>query len=281
MYQSRVLSVQDVSCFGKCSLTVALPIISAMGVETCIIPTAILSTHTGGFTGYTWRDLTEDIPKIAEHWRSLSLKFDALYTGYLGSFEQIGMVEDLFADFGDTALKFVDPVMGDNGKLYPGFTPAFAARMAELCGKADVIVPNMTEACYMLGEDYRPGPYDEAYIKDILVRLTKLGCPVAAMTGVVLTSAPDKQGVIAYDSRDNSYCSYFSENLPVKFHGTGDIYASTMCGSLALGRSLALSLQTAVDFTVACIKQSIGDDEHTYGVRFEECIPYLTDYLRK
>lgn len=281
MYQSRVLSVQDISCFGKCSLTVALPIISAMGVETCIIPTAILSTHTGGFTGYTWRDLTEDIPKIAAHWSSLDLKFDALYTGYLGSFEQIGMVEDLFASFGGSALKFVDPVMGDNGKLYPGFTPAFATRMAELCGKADVIVPNMTEACYMLGEDYRPGPYEEADVQGILRRLTDLGCPVAAMTGVVLTSAPDRQGVIAYDRRTDSFCSYFSENLPVKFHGTGDVYASTMCGSLALGRSLELSLQTAVDFTVECIKKSIGDDEHTYGVRFEECIPHLTDYLRK
>ena len=281
MYQPRVASIQDISCFGKCSLTVALPIISAMGVETCIVPTAILSTHTGGFTGYTWRELTEDIPKIASHWKSLDLKFNALYTGYLGSFEQIGMVKDFFADFGDKAIKFVDPVMGDNGKLYTGFTPAFALEMAKLCGSADVIVPNMTEACYMLEETYRQGPYEESYIKDILVRLTKLGCPVAAMTGVVLTSAPEKQGVMAYDSRDNRFCSYYSNNLPVKFHGTGDVYASAMCGSLALGRSLEQSIRTAVDFTVECIKKSVGDTEHTYGVRFEECIPYLTDYLRK
>lgn len=281
MYQPRVLSVQDISCLGKCSLTVALPIISAMGVETCILPTAILSTHTGGFTGYTWRDLTEDIPKISAHWQSLSLTFDALYTGYLGSFEQIGMIEELFATFGAKALKFVDPVMGDNGKLYAGFTPAFAARMAELCGKADVIVPNMTEACYMLGEEYRSGPYEEAYIKDMLVRLSALGAPVVAMTGVVLTASPDRQGVMAYDRRDHSFCSYFSENLPAKFHGTGDIFASTMCGSLALGRSLLLSVQTAVDYTVACIKRSVGDTEHPYGVRFEECIPFLTDYLRQ
>ncbi len=280
MYQSRVLSVQDISCLGKCSLTVALPIISAMGVETCIIPTAILSTHTGGFTGYTWRDLTEDIPKIGAHWKTLDLKFDALYTGYLGSFEQIGMVKDLFADFGDGAIKFVDPVMGDNGKLYPGFTPSFAAEMAKLCAVADVIVPNMTEACYMLGEEYRSGPYEETFIKDILVRLTALGCPVAAMTGVVLTSAPDKQGVIAYDSRTGEFCSYFSDNLPVKFHGTGDIYASSMCGALALGRSLPDSLRIAVEYTVSCIRRSIGDDEHTYGVRFEECIPTLLDLLR-
>ena len=280
MYQTRVLSVQDISCFGKCSLTVALPIISAMGVETCIIPTAILSTHTGGFTGYTWRDLTEDIPKIASHWKSLDLTFDALYTGYLGSFEQIGMVKDLFATFGKKAIKFVDPVMGDNGKLYTGFTPAFAAEMAKLCGVADVIVPNMTEACYMLGIEYKAGPYEEAYIKEILVKLTALGCPVAAMTGAVLTSAPDKQGVIAYDSRTETFCSYFSENLPVKFHGTGDIYASTMCGALALGKGLSDAIRIAVDYTVACIRRSIGDDEHPYGVRFEECIPALIDLLR-
>ncbi len=281
MYQTRVLSVQDISCFGKCSLTVALPILSAMGAETCIIPTAILSTHTGGFTGYTWRDLTEDIPKIASHWRSLDLKFDALYTGYLGSFEQIGMVKDLFADFGKDAIKFVDPVMGDNGKLYPGFTPEFAAEMASLCSTADVIVPNMTEACYMLGEEYRPGPYEEDFVKDILIRLTALGCPVAAMTGVVLTSDPTKQGVIAYDNRAKAFSSYYNENLPVKFHGTGDIYASTMCGALALGRSLPDALRIAVDYTVACIRRSVGDTEHPYGVRFEECIPFLVNSLTK
>jgi pyridoxine kinase len=138
----------------------------------------------------------------------------------------------------------------------------------------------MTEASYMLGIEYRQGPYEESYIRDILVRLTALGCPVAAMTGVVLTAAPDKQGVIAYDSRTGEFSSYFSENLPVKFHGTGDIYASTMCGALALGRSLPDALRIAVEYTVACIRQSVGDDEHPYGVRFEECIPTLIDLLR-
>ncbi len=281
MYQPRIVSIQDISCFGKCSLTVALPIISAMGVETAIIPTAILSTHTAGFTGYTWRDLTEDIPKIAAHWKTVGLRFDAIYTGYLGSFEQLGMVKDFFSDFGKDALKFVDPVMGDNGKLYPGFTPEFAREMANVCAAADVIVPNMTEACAMLGLPYRPGPYQEEEIREILRRLTGLGCRTAAMTGVILADAPDRQGVIAYDSKEDSFCSYYRENLDVKFHGTGDIYASAMCGSLALGRSLALSVRTAVDFTVECIEKSMGDDEHPYGVRFEECIPYLTRYLEK
>ena len=281
MFQTRVMSIQDISCLGKCSLTVALPIISAMGAETCIIPTAVLSTHTGGFTGYTFRDLSEDIPKIAEHWSSFDAKFNAIGTGYLGSFEQIGMVKDIFRRFGDGCIKFVDPVMGDNGKLYTGFTPKFAAEMANLCSQADIIVPNMTEASYMLGIEYKAGPYTEEYVKNILKDLTALGCPVAAMTGVVLESTPDKQGVMAYDSRTDKFISYYNENLPVKFHGTGDIYASAMCGALALGKTLEYSIQIAVDFTVECIKRSIGDDDHKYGVRFEECIPYLTDYLRR
>ena len=281
MFQTRVMSIQDISCLGKCSLTVALPIISAMGAETCIIPTAVLSTHTGGFTGFTFRDLSEDIPKIASHWSTLDFKFNAIGTGYLGSFEQIGMVKDIFARFGDGAVKFVDPVMGDNGKLYTGFTPEFAFEMANLCAMADVIVPNMTEASFMLGIEYKEGPYSEDYIKDILRRLTALGCPVAAMTGVVLENAIDKQGVIAYDSKADRFVSYYNTNLPVKFHGTGDIYASAMCGALALGKDLEYAIRIAVDFTVECIKRSVGDDEHKYGVRFEECIPYLTDYLRR
>ncbi|MBQ8255022.1 MAG: pyridoxamine kinase [Clostridia bacterium] len=280
MFQTRVMSIQDISCFGKCSLTVALPIMSAMGAETCIIPTAILSTHTGGFTGFTYRDLTDDIPKIADHWESIGLKFNAISTGYLGSFEQIAIVKDIFAKFGDGAIKFVDPVMADNGKLYTGFTPEFAREMAKLCAQADIIVPNMTEACFMLGMEYKEGPYSEEYIKDILKKLTGLGCKVAAMTGVVLDSAQDKQGVIAYDSEKDEFCSYYNENLPVKFHGTGDIFASTMCGALALGRDLEYSIRVAVDYTVECIKKSIGDDEHKYGVRFEECIGYLTEYLK-
>ncbi len=278
MYQPRILTIQDISCFGKCSLTVALPIISAMGVETVIMPTAVLSTHTGGFSGFTFRDLTSDMTAISEHWKSINLKFDAIYTGYLGSFEQLEIVGNIFDDFGRNSIKFIDPVMGDNGKLYTGFTPEFAKKMALLCGKADIIVPNMTEASYMLDIPYLPAPYSEEYVKDILIKLTELGCRISALTGVV---TPDgEHGVMAYDSQTKKFNSYFRENLDVKFYGTGDIFASTMCGSITLGRGLEISIQTAVDYTVECIKKSIGDDDHKYGVRFEECIPYLTDYLK-
>lgn len=279
MFQPRVLSIQDISCFGKCSLTVALPIISAMGVETCIIPTAVLSTHTGGFTGYHLRDLTDDIPKISKHWETLGLDFNLLYTGYLSSFEQLSIVENIFDTFGKNAIKFVDPVMGDFGKLYSGFTPEFAEEMKNLCGKADIIAPNLTEASYMLKIPFATPPYDEEYIKDILVRLTELGCRTAVLTGVIFS--PEQQGAMAYDSKTKTFCSYFRENIDKKFHGTGDIFASTMCGALSLGKNLDYALKIAVDFSVECIIRSLNDKEHPYGVRFEECIPYLTDYLRK
>lgn len=275
MYQPRVLTIQDISCFGKCSLTVALPIISAMGVETCIMPTAVLSTHTGGFTGYTWRDLTGDMRGIAAHWKSLDLKFDAIYTGYLGSAEQLRIVGEIFRDFGRGAVKLVDPVMGDNGKLYPGFSEEFAAGMAKLCGKADIIVPNLTEAAFMLGIPFEKAPHDESIIKDILVKLTGLGCRIAVLTGIIPDSS--RQGVMAYDSATGEICSYYSKNLDVKFHGTGDVFASAFCGAVAKKKPLPDALKTAVDFTVACIEKSMGDSEHTYGVRFEECLAEIAD----
>ena len=164
----RAVTIQDISCFGKCSITVALPIISAMGVECAIVPTAVLSTHTGGFKGWTFRDLADDIPAIFTHWKQEGIAFDGVYTGYLGSPEQAQMIED-FVDGFKPPLVFVDPVMGDNGKLYSGFDDKIVTAMKHLCSKADIIVPNMTEASLMLGEEFKaPGEYDEAYIRQLL-----------------------------------------------------------------------------------------------------------------
>ncbi len=172
----RVVSIQDISCLGKCSLTVASPIISAMGVETCVVPTAVLSTHTGGFSGFTFHDLTQEVAPIADHWAKEGISFDAIYTGYLGSFEQIHLVSQFFDRFGgQDTLIYVDPAMADNGVLYTGFTPEFAKEMGKLCGKADVIVPNLTEASFMLGVDYVGEDYDEAYIRDLLKQLHRPG----------------------------------------------------------------------------------------------------------
>ena len=274
----KIVSIQDISCFGKCSLTAALPIISSMGIECAIIPTAILSTHTGGFTGFTFADLTDEIPKISDHWQKEGLTFDGIYTGYLGSERQLAMVSDFFDRFGSDGLIFVDPVMADNGKLYTGFTEEFAKKMALLCSKADVIVPNLTEASFMLGEEYVPGGYDEAYIHSMLEKLCGLGAKTAVITGVNYDGKT--QGAVALDSETGRYSQYFRENIPVSYHGTGDVFSSSLMGALTLGHPMEKALEIAVDFTVESIKATIDDKAYFYSVKFEQCIPKLIESLQ-
>lgn len=275
MQQKRIVTIQDISCFGKCSLTVALPIISAMGVECAILPTAVLSTHTGGFTGFTFRDLTEDIGKISAHWQSCGLTFDAIYTGYLGSEEQLRLVGDFFDAFRmPENLIFVDPVMADNGKMYTGFSAQFARGMTKLCGKADVIVPNLTEATFMLEEPYVASGYDESYIHGLLERLCALGAKTAIVTGV--SYDPAYQGAVALDGATGKFTEYYRENIPVSYHGTGDTFSSALVGELTKGEPMETALKTAVDFTVACIQATVADKSHWYGVRFEDCLGMLT-----
>lgn len=274
----KIVTIQDISCYGKCSLTVALPIISAMGVEAAIIPTAVLSTHTM-FSRFTFKDLSDQIEPISEHWKEEGLKFDALYTGYLGSFEQIDLMKDFFSDFGKDALKFVDPAMGDNGKLYPAFDEAFAKHMATLCAKADIIDPNLTEACFMLGTEYKEdGEYDEAYVKDILIKLTDLGAKTAILTGVSLES--DKLGAMGYDSEKKEFFSYFNQKIPAKYHGTGDVFSSALVGAIVRGKPLQEAIKIAADFTVQSILLTEKDAEKPwYGVNFEQAIPSLIKEL--
>ncbi len=274
----RVVTIQDISCFGKCSLTVALPIISAMGVETAILPTAVLSTHTGGFKDFTFRDLSEDIPKIFKHWESEGIDFDAIYTGYLGSFEQIDQMKAFLDARPEKTLAFVDPAMADNGKLYTGFTPEFAKHMATLCAKADIIVPNLTEASFMLGIDYVESGYNEAYIEDVLKKLAALGAKKTVLTGVSFDES--KLGFAMYDSEKDEVSYYFNEKIDAKFHGTGDIFASACVGALMREKSLFEALQIAADYTVRCIKATMPDKEkHWYGVKFEKEIPYLVSRI--
>lgn len=271
----RIVSIQDISCVGKCSLTVALPILSAMGVETAVVPTAVLSTHTGGFKGFTFHDLTQEIASISAHWKKEGLQFDAIYTGYLGSFEQINLVSQFFDDFGgENTLIFVDPAMADNGNLYPGFTPAFAKEMGKLCGKADVITPNLTEASFMLDVPYIGSGYDEAYIKNLLVKLSGLGAKKTVLTGV--SFEPDKVGAMGYDADTGTFFHCFNERVPVHFHGTGDIFSSSCVGALMNGRDLGGALEIAVDYTLECIRQTQKDpDARWYGVNFEAALPML------
>ena len=275
----RIMTIQDISCVGKCSLTVALPIISAAGVEAGVLPTAVLSTHTM-FSKYTFCDLTEEIQPIADTFKELDIGFDAVYTGYLGSFEQLALVEKFIDDFKkDDTVVLIDPVMADNGVLYKGFTEEFASSMAKLCAHADIVVPNITEASFMLGIPYKPD-YDEQYIRELLKNLTGLGCPKVALTGI--SFEPDKIGVYYYDSAKDSYFSYFNEKLPVSFHGTGDIYASSALGAMMRGLTVEDSLSVAVDFTLKCMKETIRDENHRfYGVNFETALPYYMESINK
>ena len=279
MKQKRIMTIQDLSCFGKCSLTVAHPIMSAMGLEVCPVPTAVLSTHTAGFTDWTFRDLGDDLAPIAAHWKSAGLTFDGVSTGYLGTQAMIGTVADYFRLFPEM-VKIVDPVFADNGKLYPAFDMAYAKGVAGLCAKADVIVPNLTEAAFMLGEEYVAEGYDEGYIHGLLKRLTDLGCRTAVVTGVRYDKA--HQGAVAYDAKTGEYTQYFREHIDVSFHGTGDVFTSALAGAVVLGRSMADALRIAVDYTVDCIRATMPDvKEHWYGVKFEACLPALIEAARE
>ncbi len=272
----RILTIQDVSCVGRCSLTVALPIISAAGVEAAILPTAVLSTHTA-FPKWSFCDLTDELPKIGDVFSELGLGFDAIYTGYLGSKRQLAIVSDFIKANPDAEI-IIDPVMADNGKLYAGFTEEFAADMASLCASADLIVPNLTEAAFMLGEAYNPD-LDEAGIRELLKRLCGLGAKRAALTGVAAKEG--EIGYYLYDSTDGSYASYSVEKLPAMFHGTGDVFASCVVGARMRGKSYPDALALAVDFTAECMKRTLADPESRfYGVNFEEALPMLYERLK-
>ena len=274
----RIVTIQDVSCVGRCSCTVALPIISVMGAECAVLPTAVLSTHTE-FQDYTFRDLTGDIPGIVEHWKKEKFQFDCIYTGYLGSIRQLKMVTDFIDDFrtGSNSV-IIDPVLGDYGKLYPGFTEEFASAMGQLCSKADVIVPNLTEAAFLLNEPCRLSGYDENWIRGLLKRLSGLGVRNAVLTGISLK--PDQLGVMGYDAETDQYYSYFHPRQNASFNGTGDIFASTLAGAYVQGRSLLESLTIAADFTSECVAVTLENPNHVfYGVEFERVLPKLVKRL--
>lgn len=277
MTQKRVAAIHDISGFGKCSLTVALPIISAAGIETAVIPTSVLSTHTSDFEGYTFLDLTDEILKIAQHWHSLGLHFDAIYTGFLGSAAQIEIVShiiDLIAS--DDTLIIVDPAMADDGVLYGCFDDDFPSHMKKLCTKADIIIPNITEAALMLGTQYREAPHTHKYIETLLDGLRAIGAKKIILTGV------------DYDGKNIGAACYFGgdiyftahEKIARAFHGTGDVFASAFTASLMNGNTFEKSADIAVDFTCQSILKTIENNpERSYGVNFEQAIPSLLQNL--
>lgn len=277
--QKRIAAIHDISCVGRCSLTVALPILSAAGFDTGVLPTAVLSTHTGGFSGFTYRDLTCDIEPISKHWQSLGLKFDALYSGFLGSFEQIDLVAELFDTFKTPDnIVMIDPVMADNGKLYSIYSPEMAKGMAKLCAKGDIIVPNITEACFILGWEYKEGPYTKEYIDSMVLELSKLGGGTVVLTGVYFDS--ENLGAASY-SRERGVVEYsFSSKIDGYFHGTGDVFGSALLAGIMHGQKLSDAVKTAIDFTCESISHTIADgQEIRYGVCFERSIPNLIKRL--
>ena len=277
MEYKRILTIQDVSCVGQCSLTVALPILSACGIETAILPSAVLSTHTAGFSGFTFRDLTDDMPAIKAHWEKEGIKFDGIYTGYLGSTKQVGYVKDILDTMGrEGAVNIVDPAFADNGKLYPIFDGEYVEAMKTLCPSADILVPNITEACFLSGTEYRE-EYDESYIRELLQKLAKLGCPTVVLTGVGY--APDKTGVAVYNDGELFY--YEHRRISKGCHGTGDVYASAFTGAFMRGQSIFDAARTAADYTVRCIEYTQDDADHWYGVKFEPVLGELIEMLGK
>ena len=274
MKQKRVLAVHDLSCVGRCSLTVALPILSAAGLEASALPTAVLSTHTGGFTDMTFRDLTQDLPAIFAHWKTLDLAFDAIYTGYLGSAEQVALVEQLFDAFrGEQTKIIVDPVMGDHGKLYPGMSEKMPQLMKTLCQKADVIVPNQTEAALMLGRPYLETP-DKAEVDDLMQALREMTQASVVLTGI--SPEEGKLGAAVYDRETGQTACPAAPHMPGSYHGTGDVYASALTGAYLAGKTLVQAAQIAADFTQQSIVETLPLGLETrYGVCFERALPQL------
>lgn len=267
----RIASIQDFSCIGSCSQTIALPVLSAMGVECAALPTALLSAHTA-FDGFVSLDLTPQLPAIMAHWRAMHLRFDAVYTGYLASAEQVGLVGALLDGMDERpALTLIDPVMGDNGALYAGFSDSFPQAMRALCGRADVLTPNVTEACLLTGTAYSP-VQDATQTRRLLERLLELGCRAAVLTGLRV----DGDMAVAALQRDGTGTLVRTSYIPEVFHGTGDLFASTCAGALVQGAPLERAVRLAADYVALTLRRTVqAPDRRWYGVNFQETLPEL------
>lgn len=274
MAYNRILTVQDISCVGQCSITVALPILSACGHETCILPSAVLSTHTAGFGMPHIKDLTEDFAGILNHWQNQKFTFDAVYTGYLGNTKHMEYVKRIFDTMLiDGGVRVVDPAMGDNGVLYTGFDMKYALAMRDLCTVADVILPNVTEACFMTGIPYQQ-ELTEEYVSKLMDELEKI-CPNVVLTGIGYRA--DETGVLV--SRNGQRWHYVHKKIPKGCHGTGDVFASVFVGAWQQGKRIEEAVKIAADFTADCIERTWNDPTHWYGVKFEAVLPELINTL--
>ncbi len=275
MAYKRILTIQDISCIGQCSITVALPVISACSHETCILPSAVLSNHTGGFTSFTFNDISEDFPNIQKRWLDEGVSFDCIYTGYLGTVKQIDYVCDIFETLKrENGKIIVDPAMADHGKLYKGFDMEYVEGMRYLCTKGDIILPNITEACFLTGTEYKE-TYDKAYIDELMNKLSKFTKGVVILTGV--TYDDEKVHVVISDNGEIS--TYTHKKIGKSFHGTGDVFSSSFVGAYMQDKTLLDSARIASEFTVKCIENTIEDESHWYGTKFETALPDLIAML--
>ena len=273
----RIVTMQDLSCVGKCSLSIALPILSVMGLECVCLPTQLLSAHTV-FPDFYSRDLSDSFSPILSHWAHCGLSFDGLYTGFLGSPEQAVSARLLAERFrSEGKLCFVDPAMADGGQLYHGIDPAMPELMGELCRCAQIITPNVTEACLLTGNPYEER-HDEAYVRRLLEALLTLGVDTAIITGIRTDS--HHMGVAAME-RNGEAALHFTEFIPSVFHGTGDLFASTCAGALLLGYSASQAIGLGADYVFTTIRATAADPAaRWYGVNFEQTIPWLLNKLQ-
>lgn len=275
MRYPRILTIQDISCAGQCSLTVAHPILSACGAETCVLPTAILSTHTGGLGKPHIRDLTGDLAPVVDHWERAGLKFDAVSCGYLGSAAQMELVTDALERLAAPGCKvIIDPAMADHGKLYAGFDDSFVEAMKKFCTRADWLLPNITEACLLTGTAYR-AEYERVWIDGLLARLEELGCGNVVLTGVSFEE--DTTGVMVRERGNSTYYSHL--RLSQSCHGTGDIFAAAFTGALVKGKSAVEAASIAADYTLSCMKLTLRENTRPYGVMFEPLLGELISAL--
>lgn len=275
---TKILTIQDLSCYGQCSITVALPVVSAFGIETAVLPSAVLSTHTSGFTDYTLRDLTEDLPDIRKHWESEGIYFDAVYTGFIASAEQLDYIRDII----DSRLKdggkvFVDPAMADFGEFYNGFDQDFADSMGELCRQGDYILPNTTEACFILHR-----PWKEHFTKEEMIEMAEELQDFTKRYVILKGYENDsnEMGMIVLDKKTSSIEIVYNDRIDYVSHGTGDVFASSFVGSVMIGKSPVQAAKIAGEFTKKAVEKTIGDKNHNYGVKFEQVIPELQDLLK-
>lgn len=263
----KILTIQDISCYGQCSITVALPILSSRGIETAILPSAILSTHTSGFNNFTVLDLTDEMPKIINHWINEGIKFDAIYTGYIGDVRQFDMIlkcKDKLLN--ENGLFIVDPAMADHGKLYPALNNDIVEGMKKICKVADYIIPNITEACFLTDNEYKDN-CNEAYTKKLLNDLYSLGAKNIILSGI---TSDNNIGASSFDG--TNIVSVLQPKCEKSYHGTGDIFSSILVANILNNVSLKDNLMDATKFIVDCINETKDDLNHSYGVKFEDVL---------